>query len=113
LIELISIVASLALCVLIPIEVGKIRNGWVRKNFAGDRRKFLAAYRKQLKLLMWMGFVFGVLSFALAPLETQAGEPTVKVIAGIIWFVVAGLSLSSLNTLAKVPDTDPVGPTRS
>jgi len=37
-----------------------------------------------------MGLVFGVLSVALAPLETHVGEPTVKVIAGIIWFVVAG-----------------------
>jgi hypothetical protein len=101
-IELISIVASLALCILIPIEVNKVRNGWVRKNFAGDRAKFLTAYRKQLKLLQWMGLVFGVLSVALAPLETHAGEPAVKVIAGIIWFVVAGLCFSSLRTLAQV-----------
>ena len=42
-IELISIVASLVVCILIPIEVGRIRRGWVRKNFAGDRGKFLAA----------------------------------------------------------------------
>jgi predicted Na+-dependent transporter len=111
-IELISIVASLALCVLIPLEVGKIRNGWVRKNFAGDRAKFLAAYRKQLRLLIWMGIVFGVLSFALAPFEAHAGEPTVKVVAGIIWFVVAGLCLSSLRALANVPDSDPVDPRR-
>jgi hypothetical protein len=62
---------------------------------------------------MWMGFVFGALSFVLAPLEADPGEPTVKVIAGIIWFVVAGLSLSSLRTLAKMPDTDPIGPTRA
>src|SRR5262245_39967463 len=100
--ELISIVASLALCILIPIEVGKIRNGWVRKNFAGDRPRFLAAYRKQLKMLMWLGLIFGVLSVAMAPLETHGGESIVKVIAGAIWFVVAALSFSSLRTLAKV-----------
>jgi predicted Na+-dependent transporter len=108
--ELISIVASLALCVLIPIEVGKVRNGWVRKNFAGDRAKFLTAYRKQLKLLMWMGLVFGVLSFALAPLEAHPGEPTVKVIAGVIWFVVVGLCFSSLRALANVENAGPAGP---
>ena len=45
--ELISILAALIVCILIPIEVGKIRNGWVRKQFAGDRSKFLAAYRKR------------------------------------------------------------------
>lgn len=109
-IELISIIASLVLCILIPIEVNKVRNGWVRKNFAGDRPKFLAAYRRQLNMLKWLGLVFGVLSIALAPLETHAGEPTVKVIAGIIWFEVAGLSFSALRTLAKVGDTDPAGP---
>ena len=109
-IELISIVASLALCILIPIEVSKIRNGWVRKGFVGDRSKFLAAYRKQLKLLMWLGLVFGVLSVALAPLESQAGEPVVKVISAIIWFVVAGICFSSLRSLASVVDTDPAGP---
>ena len=109
-IELISIVASLALCILIPIEVSKIRNGWVRSTFAGDRPKFLAAYRRQLNLLKWMGLGLSVLSIALAPLETHAGEPTVKVIAGIIWFVVAGLCFSALRSLAKVADTDPAGP---
>ena len=44
--ELISIIASLVLCVLIPIEVNKIRNGWVRPKFTGGRSKFLAAYRR-------------------------------------------------------------------
>ena len=107
--ELISIVASLALCVLIPIEVGKIRNGWVRKNFAGNRTAFLAAYRKQLKLLMWMGLVFGLLSVGLAPLEAHPGERTVKVLAGVIWFVVAGLSFSALRTLSNVSDADRAG----
>ena len=32
-IELISIIASIAVLVLIPVEVGKIQKGWVRKNF--------------------------------------------------------------------------------
>ncbi len=41
--ELISIVAALALCILIPIEVGEIRGGWVRQSFAGDQARFLAA----------------------------------------------------------------------
>ena len=109
-IELISIIASLALCILIPIEVNKIRNGWVRKTFTGDRPKFLAAYRRQLKLLMWLGLVFGVLSVALAPLESQAGEPVVKVVAGIIWFVVAGICFSSLRALDRMEDGDPAGP---
>jgi hypothetical protein len=43
-------------------------------------------------------------------LETHAGEPTVKVIAGLIWFVVAGICFSALRSLAKLGDTDPAGP---
>ena len=54
--ELISMVAGLIVCIMIPIEVGKIRKGWVRDKFKGDRPKFLAAYRKQLKMLMWLGW---------------------------------------------------------
>src|SRR5712671_5268556 len=87
-IELISIIASLAVCILIPIEVGRIRHGWIRKNFAGDRGKFLAAYRKQLRLLMWLGLVFGVLGIGLAWIEAHPGERPVKIIAAIIWFAV-------------------------
>ena len=108
-IELISIIASLAICILIPIEVGKIRNGWVRKKFAGDRPKFLAAYRSQLKLLMWLGLVFGVLQIGLASLETHRAESIVKLVAGAIWFAVSCISFFALRQLAKVPDTEPVG----
>jgi predicted Na+-dependent transporter len=108
-IELISIIASLAICILIPIEVGKIRNGWVRKKFVGDRPKFLAAYRSQLKLLMWLGLVFGVLQIGLASLETHHGESIVKLVAAAIWFAVSGMSFFALRQLARVPDTEPVG----
>jgi hypothetical protein len=108
-IELISIIASLMVCILIPIEMGKIRNGWVRKKFAGDRPKFLAAYRAQLKLLMWLGLVFGVLQIGLASIEAHHGEAIVKLVAAVIWFAVCCISFIALRQLAKVPDTEPVG----
>jgi hypothetical protein len=107
--ELISILAALVVCILIPIEVGKIRNGWVRKQFAGDRPKFLAAYRKQLKMLMWLGLVFGVLGIGLAFVEAQRGEAIVKLVAAVIWFAVSGISFFALRQLANVPDTEPAG----
>jgi hypothetical protein len=75
--ELISIIAGLAVCILIPIELGKIRKGWVHKKFAGDRPRFLAAYR------------------------------VVKVVGAVIWLTVSGLSFNALRELAKVPDTEP------
>ena len=107
--ELISIIAGLAVCILIPVELGKIRKGWVHKKFAGDRPKFLAAYRKQLKTLMWLGLVFAVLGLGLAAFEAHRGEAIVKVIGAVIWLAVSGLSFNSLRELAKVPDTEPVG----
>ena len=97
---------ALVVCILIPIEVGKIRNGWVRKQFAGDRPKFLAAYRKQLRMLTWLGLVFGVLGIGLAAIEANHGEAIVKLVAAVIWFAVSGISFIALRQLAKVPDAE-------
>ena len=99
--ELISIVAGLIVCIMIPVEVGKIRKGWVHKKFAGDRPKFLAAYRKQLKMLMWLGLVFGVLGLGLAALEAHRGEAIVNVVGAAIWLAASGLAYNSLRMLAK------------
>src|SRR5215475_7550548 len=103
-IELIGIICSLAICILTPIEVNKIRGGWVRKKFAGDRAKFLTAYRAQLKMLTVLGLVFGVLFIGLAFLENEPGEPVVKLIAAIIWFAVACITFVGRRKLADVPD---------
>ena len=107
--ELIAMVAGLAVCVWLPIEMGKIRKGWVHKKFAGDRPKFLAAYRKQLKMLMWLGLVFGVLGIGLAAVEDRHGEVIVKLIGAVIWFAVSGIAFFSLGELAKIPDAEPAG----
>jgi hypothetical protein len=105
--ELISIVAGLIVCVLIPVELGKIRKGWVHKKFAGDRPRFLTAYRKQLKALMWLGLVFGVLGLGLAAVEANRGEAIVRVVGAAIWLAVSGFAFNSLRELAKIPDTEP------
>ena len=83
--ELIAMAAGLAVCVWLPIEMSKIRKGWVHKKFAGDRPKFLAAYRKQLKALMWLGLVFGVLGLGLAAVEANRGEAIVRVVGAAIY----------------------------
>ena len=106
--ELIAMAAGLIVCVMMPIEVGKIRKGWVHKKYAGDRPKFLAAYRKQIRMLMWLGLVFGVLGIGLAALEGQRAEAIVKLIGAAIWLAVSGIAFTSLRTLAQIPDTEPV-----
>jgi hypothetical protein len=106
--ELIAIAAGLIVCVMMPIEVAKIRKGWVHKKYAGDRPKFLAVYRKQFRMLMWLGLVFGVVGVGLAALEARHGEVIVKLIGAAVWFAVSAISFTSLRTLAQIPDTGPV-----
>jgi hypothetical protein len=105
--ELIAMIAGLVVCIMMPIELAKIRKGWVSKKFAGDRPKFLAAYRTQIRALMWVGLVVGVAGLGLAAVEGQRGEVIVKLIGAVIWFAVSGIAFVSLGELAKIPDTAP------
>ena len=105
--ELIAMIAGLIVCIMMPIEMAKIRKGWVKKKFAGDRPKFLAAYRKQIRALMWLGLVVGVLGIGTAALQARQGEVIAKLIGAAIWFAVAGIAFVSQGELAKIPDTEP------
>jgi len=102
--ELSSIICSLAICILTPIEVHKIRAGRVRKGFAGDRAKYIAAFDKQLSWLMWVGLVFGILTLGLAFIEKRPGEAVVKIVAAIIWFAVACITYIAHRQLAGMAD---------
>ena len=102
--ELISIICSLAICILTPIEVHKIRAGRVRKGFAGDRAKHIAAFDKQLTWLIWVGLIFGLLTLGLAFIEKRPGEAVVKIVAAIIWFAVACITFIAHRQLAGMAD---------
>jgi hypothetical protein len=97
--ELIAIIAALVICVLTPFEVRRIRGGWVHKKFAGDRAKYIVAYRKQLTILIYMGAVFGVLGIVFAAIATRPGDTTVKIIAAVIWFAVSAICFFSRRML--------------
>jgi FtsH-binding integral membrane protein len=105
--ELIAMVAGLAVCVWLPIEMNKIRKGWVHKKFAGDRPKFLAAYRKQIRALMLVGLVVGVAGIGMAAIADQRAESIVKLIGAAIWFAVSGIAYTSRRALEQIPDTEP------
>jgi hypothetical protein len=105
--ELIAMVAGLAACVWLPIEMGKIRKGWVHKKFAGDRPKFLAHYRKQIRAMMWVGLVVGVVGIGLALVEDRPGGSIIKLVGAAIWLAVSGIAFTSLRTLEQIPDTEP------
>jgi hypothetical protein len=105
--ELIAMVAGLAVCVWLPIEMGKIRKGWVHKKFAGDRPKFLAAYRKNIRAMIWLGLVFGVVGIGLALFETRPGGSIIKFIGAAIWLAVAAIAFTSRRALEQIPDSEP------
>ena len=106
--ELIAMVAGVIVCVMMPIEMGKIRKGWVHKKFAGDRPKFLAAYRKQIRTLMWLGLFFGVAGIGLAAVADQRAEAVVKLVGVAVWLSVSTVAFTSLRALDQIPDTAPV-----
>jgi FtsH-binding integral membrane protein len=104
---LIAMVAGLAVCVWLPIEMSKIRKGWVHKKFAGDRPKFLAHYRKQVRSMMLVGLVVGVAWIGLAAIADQGAESIVRLIGAAIWFAVSGIAFTSLRALAQISDAEP------
>lgn len=106
--ELISIAAGLIACIMMPFELGRIRKGWVGRKFAGDRPRFLAAYRKQIRLLMWLGLVFGVLGIGMAAIAPR-DEAIGKLVAAIVWLVVSGIAFFTHGQLVKIPATAPAG----
>lgn len=106
--ELIAIVAALAVCILTPFEVRRIRRGWVHKKFAGDRARHIAAYRKQLTILIFTGALFGVLGVVLAAIATRPGEATVKLVAAVIWLAVSLVCFVSRRMLPSEPATGPM-----
>lgn len=91
--ELIALIAALAVCVWTPIEARKVRDGWMRKNFQGTREEFVTKYRRQLTVIGWVGLVLGTLNLVLALVASSEPGMIVKLIAGIIWLMAGGISL--------------------
>lgn len=104
--ELIAIVCALVVCILTPFEVRRIRGGYVHKKFADDRGKYLAAYRKQLTLLIVAGAIFGVLGIVFAAFEERPGGATVRIVAAVIWFAVSAICFVSRRMLPDGSATD-------
>jgi len=102
-IELISILASLAVIILTPIQTAQIRAGRRSKRFQGTPEQYVQSYRKQMMLLVWLGLIFGALNIGLIFVETRAGEWIVKLVAAALWFGVCVVSFLSRQKLAELP----------
>ena len=104
-IEIISIVVSLFVCIITPIAVREIRSGWVKPSFAGDRDKFVQTYNRQLAWQTLAGVVFGLLFLGLALIETPPAENTLQLIAAVIWFAMAVICFVSRRSLQNFTAT--------
>jgi hypothetical protein len=101
--ELISILASLVLIVLMPMQTAQVCAGKISPKFKGEPEAYVAAFRKQVGLLIWLGAVFAGLNLVLIFLETEPGEWIVKLIAAVLWLGVCAVSVYSRQKLAKLP----------
>jgi hypothetical protein len=106
-IELLVIIAGIAVVILTPIEVGKIQKGWVRKSFKGTHAEFVKAYRKQLYVMMWFGGFLGLAYIGLALIADRPYEDIAKYVIAAIWFAVGGISYFMREKLANVQSPPP------
>ena len=99
--ELIALICGLFLCVYLPIEAGKVRNGWVRKSFKGTPEEFRAAYVKQVNYFMWIGVGIGVVDLVLAPLNAEGGDWIFNLISSVLWLAVAAIAFYTKGQLSQ------------
>jgi hypothetical protein len=100
--ELISILASIALLVVTPMQTAQIRAGKISPNYKGTADAYAAAFCKQIGLLVWLGAVFTVLNLVLIFIATEPGDWIVNLVAAVLWFGVFAVSLHSRQRLAKL-----------
>ena len=101
--EIISILASLALIVIAPIQTAQICAGKFSPKMKVTPEVFVASFRKQLVMLTWLGAVFGAVNIVLMFIETEPGENIVEGVAAALWSGVAGVSFYSSRRLANLP----------
>lgn len=100
-IELISILASIALLVMMPIQTRQIAAGRFSPKLKVTPEAYVASYRRQINLLVWLGAIFAVLNLGLAFVEANPGERIVKLFAAALWLGVCAMSFHSRLRLAK------------
>jgi hypothetical protein len=101
--ELISILASLVLLVLTPIQTAQICAGKISPKFKGPPEAYVAAFRRQIGMFVWLGAVFAALDVVMIFLSTEPGEWIVKLVAAVLWLGVAAVSFHSRQKLANLP----------
>ena len=106
-IEIISILASLVIVILTPIQTAQICAGKAIKGYKGTREENAAVFNKQLGFLIWLAPVLAILNLAMILIETEPGEWIVKSIAAGLWLTVFAVTFRSRGKLARLESPNP------
>jgi len=96
---LVSILAGVVLCIMLPIFMRKVAGGWVNPTFKGTREEFVAKCRQLLTWLIWLSLVIGVVSIAAAWAPGDTPLRIDRLAAGAISVTLAIVSFMSRHHL--------------
>ena len=99
--ELISILASLVLLIVTPMQTAQVCAGKISPKYTGTPQAYAAVFAKQVNLFIWLGAVFAGLDLLLIFLSTEPGEWVVKLVSAVLWLGVAAVSFHSRQKLAR------------
>ncbi|HEY3778205.1 MAG TPA: hypothetical protein VGL35_09110 [Rhizomicrobium sp.] len=106
-IELISILASIGVLILTPIQTKQILAGHINKKYKLTREDCAAAFSKQLWFLFWLAPIFAVLNLTMIFIASEPGEWVVKLVAAALWLGVLAVTFFSRQKLAGLLTPSP------
>lgn len=102
--DLIEIVAGLALCLYLPTETRKVLRGEMPKHYKG-----VAGYRRMLTWAIGLGAVMGVARLIWSLSVGGAAAQPLKLMIGVMYLAVAAVALMSRRSLDRAPGPGPTG----
>jgi len=101
--EIISLLAAVALLIVTPIQTGKVRAGNVPAKFKGSPADYAVTYRRQLQYVVYLGVVCGVVNIGMIFLDSGSAEWIFDLLGAALWIGVAAVSYLSSRKLAALP----------
>ena len=99
--QLIGILAMIAVAILAPVEVNRIRAGHVPAKFAGDSGQYAVVFGKQLTYIMWIGIVLGSLFVVVGLIESDPASRLSSFISVPFYYIAAAACWLSRSRLPQ------------
>jgi hypothetical protein len=100
--EILSMLAAVALLIITPIQTGQVCAGKINPKFKGSPAEYVVAFRRQLGLLIFLGAISGVVNLALIFLNSGSAEWLFSLLGAALWLGVALASYLSIRKLATL-----------